>query len=282
MLDITTVALMLFAGLLHASWHSLVRYGSDQIAVLTGMGLFAGAVAACAVPFLPMPSASVWLVIAISTLLHVGYKFALARAYMLGELGYAYPLGRGFVPIVSTAIAFVLLGERPQLGQVAGISVVCAGLVMLAAASIRGHFDRRLLLPAFATGLCVASYSVLDAYGTRLSGHWLSYTAWLIIVDSLSFTVLISWMKGAPFWRALPRDGVRSLVSGVFGLLSFLVLLWALSRSPVGAVSALRECSVLFAAVIGMTLHGERKSTTKIAAAALIATGLIVTAAVRL
>jgi drug/metabolite transporter (DMT)-like permease len=229
-----------------------------------------------------VPSGTVWLVIGLSVLLHVSYKFALARSYMLGELGYAYPLGRGFVPLVSTAIAFLLLGERPGLAQVLGIAVVCAGLVVLAMASIRGHFDRRLILPAAATGFTVAAYSALDAYGTRLHGDWLAYTCWLIVVDATSFALLITWMKGAGFWRELPRDGLRIVVSGAFGLLSFLVLLWALSRSPVGAVSALRECSVLFATIIGMTLHGERRSVVKIAAAGLIAAGLVITATARL
>lgn len=282
MLDPTTIVLILLAGLLHASWHSLVRYGADQIAVLTGMGLFAGAAAACAIPFLPVPGGPVWIVIGISVALHVGYKFALARSYMLGELGYAYPLGRGFVPLVSTAIAFVLLGEKPGAVQVLGIAVVCAGLVILAMASIRGHFDRRLIPPAFATGLTVAAYSALDAYGTRLDGNWLAYTCWLIAVDATSFALLITWMKGPRFWRELPRDSTRIVVSGAFGLLSFLVLLWALSRSPVGAVSALRECSVVFATIIGMAIHGERRSFLKISAAGLIAAGLILTAAARL
>jgi drug/metabolite transporter (DMT)-like permease len=137
-----------------------------------------------------------------------------------------------------TAIAFVLLGEKPGAVQVLGIAVVCAGLVILAMASIRGHFDRRLMPPAFATGLTVAAYSALDAYGTRLDGNWLAYTCWLIAVDATSFALLITWMKGPRFWRELPRDSIRIVVSGAFGLLSFLVLLWALSRSPVGAVSA--------------------------------------------
>ena len=282
MLDTTTITLMLLAGLLHASWHSLVRYGADQIAVLTGMGLFAGAIAACAIPFLPVPSNPVWPVIGVSVVLHVGYKFALARSYTLGELGYAYPLGRGFVPLVSTAIACGLLGEKPGLAQVFGIAVVCAGLVILAFASIRGHFDRRLMLPAFATGLTVATYTALDSYGTRLGGDWLAYTCWLIVVDATSFALLITWTKGAEFWRELPRDGIRIVVSGAFGLLSFLVLLWALSRSPVGAISALRECSVLFATIIGMTFYGERRSAIKIAAVGLIATGLLITAVARL
>ncbi|MGZ8396270.1 MAG: hypothetical protein ACXW3X_06865 [Rhodoplanes sp.] len=78
MLDLLTVVLMLLAGLLHASWHSLVKYGSDQVLVLTGMGLVAAMVAGCALPFLPVPSFAAWAVIVGSVFLHVGYKLALA------------------------------------------------------------------------------------------------------------------------------------------------------------------------------------------------------------
>ena len=60
MLDLLTIVLMLLAGLLHASWHSLVKYGPDQVLVLAGMGLVAAMLTVCALPFLPFPSAPVW------------------------------------------------------------------------------------------------------------------------------------------------------------------------------------------------------------------------------
>ena len=63
----------------HASWHSLVKYGDDQIVVLAGMGLVAAA--ACG---LPVPPLAVWLVIAGLVVLHGGYKLALARSYRRG------------------------------------------------------------------------------------------------------------------------------------------------------------------------------------------------------
>src|SRR4051812_49091723 len=128
MLDSITVLLMLLAALLHASWHSLVKYGGDQKLVLAGMGLVAAAVAMCALPFLPLPPVTVWPVMAISVLLHVGYKLALARSYAFGDLGQAYPLARGLVPLFSTAIAFIFLSQVPAGGQMIGICVVSSGL----------------------------------------------------------------------------------------------------------------------------------------------------------
>lgn len=281
MLDLPTIALMLLAGVLHASWHSLVKYGPDQVLVLVGMGLVAAMVAACALPFLPLPSAPAWAVIVGSVFLHVGYKLALARSYMLGELGQAYPLARGFVPLFSTIIAFALLGQSPSAGQVSGIILVSLGLIWLSAYSIRGGVDRRLFFAALGAGATVAGYSVADAYGTRLAGNWAAFTAWLIVADCLSFSLLIYWMRGPHLLRDLWRFRAKMVLAGLLGVVSFSVFLWALSRSPVGAITALRESSVLFATLLGVFVHGEKPSRHKTAAVALIATGLITIAALR-
>jgi drug/metabolite transporter (DMT)-like permease len=281
MLDTLTIVLMLFAGLLHASWHSLVKYGGDQILVLAGMGLVAAAVAACALPFLAVPPAPVWGVICGSVLLHVGYKLSLARSYSLGDLGQAYPLARGLVPLFSTAIAFLLLRQFPSSGQIIGIATISLGLIWLATHSIRGGVDRRIFLAALVAGLTVAGYSVVDAYGTRLAGDWAAFAAWLIVVDGVCFAVLIYLLKGQRLWRELWQYRARMFVSGLLGITSFCVFLWALSRSPVGAVSALRESSVLFATLIGVTIHGERWSLHRMLAASLIVVGLITIAAMR-
>jgi drug/metabolite transporter (DMT)-like permease len=281
MIDAPTIVLMLLAGLLHASWHSLVKYGGDQILVLAGMGLVAAAAAACALPLLPLPAAPVWPVIAGSVVLHVGYKLALARSYTFGDLGQAYPMARGLVPLFSTAIAFAALSQAPSTIQMLGIALVSAGLIWLATHSIRGGVDRRLFLAAIAAGLTVAGYSVVDAYGTRRNGDWMSFTAWLIVCDALTFAALVSCFKGRRLWVELWRHRTRMLISGGLGLLSFSVFLWALSHSPVGAISALRESSVLFATVLGIVAYRERASAHKIAAAALIVTGLVVIATAR-
>jgi drug/metabolite transporter (DMT)-like permease len=281
MLDDLTIALMLLASLLHATWHSLVKYGGDQVLVLAGMGLVAAVVAACALPFLPFPSLAVWLVIAGSVTLHVGYKLALARSYAFGELGQAYPLARGFVPLFASAVAFVFLAQTPPAGRMFGIVLVSAGLIWLSTHSIRRGVDRRLLLAAMVAGLTVAGYSVVDAHGTRLSGNWASFTAWLVVADSMTFTLLIYWIKGQPLWRELWQQRGRMLVSGLLGITSFSIFLWALSRSQVGAVSALRESSVLFATMIGLVLYRESRSWQKLAAGGLIVAGLVVIAALR-
>lgn len=281
MLDSITIVMMLLAALLHASWHALVKVGANQISALAGMGLIAAVVAACGLPFVSIPSSQVWIVIACSVFLHLGYKLSLARSYAFGDLSQAYPMARGLVPLFATAIAFLLLGQSPTAAQLAGIAVVSGGLLWLAIHSLHAGVDHRLFPAALAAGLTVAGYSVLDAYGTRIAADWASFTVWLVVVDSGSFFALVYLIKGRSLRDELWCYRLRTLTSGLFGVGSFAVFLWALSRSPVGPVAALREASVLFATIIGMIFYKESRSAHRLGAVAAILLGLMVITALR-
>lgn len=86
-MDLYTLSLMLFAGLLHASWHGLVKSGTDQILNLAGMGAVAALFAASVLPFVSTPPPVVWPVLAVSICLPSGYRIFLARAYSRDDLG---------------------------------------------------------------------------------------------------------------------------------------------------------------------------------------------------
>jgi drug/metabolite transporter (DMT)-like permease len=277
-LDVLTISLMLTAGLLHASWHSLVKSGKNQITVLAGMGAVAGTCAAVAIPFVPFPAADVWPVLLVSISLHIVYKICLAGAYVRGDFGQAFPLARGMVPLFATLIAFVGLGQVPSLNQGTGIVLVSCGLSLLALDRLQGVARWPLLLAAASAGAAVASYSVIDAYGTRLFGNWFAFTAWLVVLDSFAFLVLSRFLRGPALWAELSRARLRVIVSGLLGLLSFCVFLWALSRNPVGSVTTIRETSVLFAIAIGVLLHGEPLSLRRLTGAIAILSALVVIA----
>jgi uncharacterized membrane protein len=277
-LDALTIGLMLAAGLLHASWHSLVKFGQSQITVLAGMGAVAGLCAAGALPFVPVPPREVWPVLVVSVALHVAYKLCLVGAYARGDFGQAFPLARGMVPLFASMIAFVSLGQVPSVSQCIGIALVSIGLLLIAVDKLHGLAPWPLLLTAAAAGAAVASYSTIDAYGTRLFGNWLGFTAWLVVLDSFTF-LLLGWiLRGPALWNELHAARWRVLVSGVLGLLSFCVFLWALSRNAVGAVTTIRETSVVFAMAIGVALHQERLSLRRISGAVLIFAAIVVIA----
>ena len=127
----------------------------------------------------------------------------------------------------------------------------------------------------------MAVYSVVDAYGIRLAGDWFSFTIWLIIVDGGMFVGYALATRGREAVRAWRSTRARTLASGCLGILSFSVFMWALGRAPVGAVTALRETSVLFAAIIGTVALGERATWKRYAAAILVMVGVGIVALAR-
>lgn len=268
------VAAILAASLLHASWHALVKSTGDRVIALGGMNAVSALVSLALLPFAkPLPAIAFWI-IAGSVVLHFGYKVALARLYRVSDLGQAYPLARGLTPLMATSLAFLVIGEAPQPYTIAGIVLVCGGIALLA---FEGH-GRGVALSTFATALgaslAVAGYSVVDAYGVRMTGDTFSFTVWLMVADGGVFVAYAFATRRGEVLRAWSAGLGRVLVSGLFGLVSFSVFMWALGRAPVGAVSALRETSVLFAAVIGGVILGERASWLRYAAAAAVATGV--------
>jgi len=277
-LDLFTLTLMLAAGVMHASWHGLVKSGADQVINLAGMGLVATVCAAVVLPFVPAPPVAVWPVLVASVILHNGYKVCLAWAYKRGDLVQAFPLARGAVPLFATAIGFVALGQVPSFRQLGGIALVSVGILLMSLESSRRAFNAPLFTATAGAGLAVASYSVLDAFGTRLYGDWLGFTAWLIVFDNLTYLGLSRAIRGPALWPNLLRLRVRILASGGLGVASFVVFLWALSRHAVGSVSAVRETSVLFAMLIGALVYHEPLSPWRAVSGILVVAGIVMIA----
>lgn len=274
-MDVTVIGALLGASLLHASWHALVKSTADRVIALAGMNVVAAVPALCALPFVTPPLPLVFVIIAASVALHVGYKIGLASLYVRADLGQAYPLARGLTPIMATLLGLLALGEWPSPSVLAGVALVSAGLLALARENVHRRITRATLAVGAVTGICVAAYSVLDAYAIRLNGDWLGFTAWLVLCDSAVFigytllqrgrrTVLAAWRQR---WGAVT-------VSGAFGVTSFSVFVWALGRAPVGGVTALRETSVLFAAILGTVVLREASTWLRYAAAVSVMAGI--------
>ena len=136
----------------------------------------------------------------------------------------------------------------------------------------------QLLLTAFGASSMVAGYSVIDAWGTRTSGGWASFTAWLIVIDSVVFLAVARVSAGPALWDQILHAKTPTTIAGLLGVIAFTVFVWALSYNPVASVTAFRECSVLFGTLIGVSLLKESFSLKKFFCVFLIAGGLVVIA----
>jgi uncharacterized membrane protein len=61
-------------------------------------------------------------------------------------------------------------------------------------------------------------------------------------------------------------------------VLAYGLVLWAQTRGGLASIAALRETSVVFGALIGATVFGDRLPTQRIVASVLIAAGAVVLA----
>jgi len=280
-MDVSVAMAVLVASLLHASWHALIKSSGDQLASLAGMNLVAGVVACAALPLVTPPSATVFAIIAGSVLLHAGYKIALASLYGKAELGQAYPIARGLTPVMATVLGLAVLRELPGPMLLSGIALISLGIMALFVEKSVKRLSTSALGPALLVGTTVAAYSVVDAYGVRRHGDWVGFTVWLVAIDCAVFVGYAWVVRGrrlAAVWNA---DRLKTFGSGILGLVSFGVFMWALGRAPVGAVSALRETSVIFAAILGALFLGEVATWRRYAAAATVMLGVIVVSAAR-
>ena len=266
-------ALVLFAALLHASWNALLKGGGDGFWTMTVMGLATSLACAALVPFLPLPATASWPYIAASALLHVGYNAFLVRAYRSGEFGSAYPIARGSSPLLVTLGAAITVGEWPVLAGIVGILLVSGGIISLA------FRERRLpetgILYALGTGIFIAAYSVTDGMGGRLSGNAMAYTIWMCLAwGATALPIYLLRRPGSAIWRGRWKTGLAAL-GGVTSLAAYGIVIFAMTRAPMGSVSALRETSVLFAVLLGWMFFGETLTARRIVSALVIALGAL-------
>src|SRR5579859_2127859 len=158
------------------------------------MNIVSGTAAIAVIPCVKVPALGAFAVIAVSVALHAAYKIALASVYGSADLGRAYPLVRGITPIIATVLGLVFLGDRPSGLRLLGTVLISAGIIALVFEQ-DGSQKRNIIFPAVLAGTTVACYSVLDAYGVRLTPDWLSFSAWLVFCDSACFVAYCLAMR---------------------------------------------------------------------------------------
>ena len=272
-MSLLVVGLILSAALLHASWNAILRGGRDRLWSITVMCGMSAGVALPFLFFLALPARPSWPCIGLSAALQVCYCLFLVRGYREGELAQVYPIARGTSPLLVTLGAALVVGERLTPQALAGIALVSLGI--LALAFEKSRLSARSTLAAIATGVFVAAYTLTDGVGARLAGHAQSYAAWLFLVQGAAMPSVYVTLRGRLVVPLKDPETWKVFAGGVFGLLSYGVVVWALTMAPMGRVSALRETSILFAAVIGVVFLKEKLTPARITAALMIAGGAI-------
>jgi drug/metabolite transporter (DMT)-like permease len=274
-LQLELAAAVLLAAVLHALWNSFVKAGRDRLASIVVISATGGALSLPVALLAPLPAAASVPLLAASVVTHLIYYYCLVNAYRFGDLSRVYPLARGLAPPLVAVGAALVAGEWLETREVAGIALVSCGIASLLAGA-GGDDDRRSLWFAGATGGMIAIYTVIDGMGARRAGVAISYIAWMNLLESSSLLVLARFRRGAPLWPAVRHDFARTVAAGVMATLGYGIVIYAMSRGAMAHVSALRETSVVIAALIGTLVLGEAGTRRRVGAAAVVAAGVLV------
>jgi drug/metabolite transporter (DMT)-like permease len=272
-------AAVLLGALLHAAWNALIKSGADKALDTALVTLFGVVVGLPLLAWTGLPQRAAWPYLAASALTHVGYYTALAGAYRHGELALTYPVMRGVAPLLVAIGSGPLIGEALSPGAWAAIVAVCVGVVAVGAnpRALRGRSPGTALRYALANAAIIAVYTVVDGNGVRVAGNAASYIAALLLINSLPYAALVTWRRRGRGAEALAYVAGRwplALAGAAASAASYGIALWAMTRAPVASVAALRETSVLFAALIGVVWLKERFGVLRAAGTVLIVVGM--------
>jgi drug/metabolite transporter (DMT)-like permease len=266
-----SIALVLSAAFMHAAWNALLRGGADRAQTMLIINVTIGVSGVAMMAFAGLPSAACAGYVVASGVIHLIYSALLVRMYRSGDLGETYPVARGSSPALVALGGSLFAGEWMNPIGAAGIGLVCVGIFMLAAAKA-GRLHAMNLPAALATGVSIAAYTLVDGIGVRASGNWIAYTGGMFAFFLAMPLWYLARRQRAMFAVPIAEAG-QAVVGGVIALAAYGAIIWAMQSNPMGAVSALRETSVVFAALLGAAFLNERLTALRIVACCIIALG---------
>ncbi len=270
------MTVVLAAAALHAGWNTLVKSRGDKL-VASALVCFGAAIVGAPLLFFlaaPLPESIPYIIM--SGIVHGFYFTFLGLAYQNADLSVVYPITRGTAPIMTTCVAALWIGEWLSPFAAAGVLVLSAGILWLSVDGLRrGGLRFDALMLALSNAFVVASYSLIDGMGGRLSGHPFSYNAWAGIAGAACFAPFLLWYRGREFFVEMRAGWRFGLLGGAMALTAYGIAIWAMTQAPIGMVAALRETSVIFGSVFAAFILHERFGRARWAAAALVVAGVV-------
>ncbi len=284
-MPLVAVALVIVAGLLHASWNFVAKKAGGDLRFAAFSSVFMVAVWAplgvsLAVREVPQWGPGPWLCVLGSSLCHVPYFLLLLRGYRVADLTVVYPVARGSGPLITAAVAITAFGEAATLATGLGVLGVTAGIALVAGQPPSASTEDRArvwrgLRYGLGTGAAIAGYTLVDGYAVK---HLLVPPLLVVFMSDTCRTLLLLplLLRDRAATRALFRQQWRhALAVALLGPAAYILVLTAVQMAPLSHVAPAREISMLFAALLGGRLLGEGHRGARLAGAACMVAGVI-------
>ena len=236
-----------------------------------------------------IPSA-VWIYVAASGFVHAVYWFSLSQAYSSGDISYVYPIARsapGFVPLFASAFLHEAISARGLIGILCIVFSIY--LLQQRGGGIRlKEFVRRTRQPdgiwAFSTLCAVIAYSLIDKKGmSEFHAGSTQLAVWQAVSYYLAQAVISAVFYGPSILLRFSRREIkdvlrrawkRIITAGGLVLISYSLILFAFTTQKVSYVVAVRQCSVIFAVLLGAYVLKESHVKLRFLAAGVMVVGV--------
>ena len=278
-MDLIAVILVLVAAVLHATWNAVVKIDTDRLMTMAVMIATTGILAPLLLLLGPAPTQESWPYILLSALLNNVYFLFLIEAYRFGDLSLVYPVARGSAPLLVAAGAFWFAGEHLDVMELTGVIVISGGIISLVwSADVHLGGERRAVVFSLLTGLMIAAYTIIDGIGVRLSGNPAGYIGWLFILNPVPIVIIAVVRRRGQVFVFLRTNWRLPVLGGGLNLGAYGLAIWALTLGAMAHVSAIRETSVIIAALIGSRLLREPFGRQRVLAATVVICGVMLIA----
>lgn len=126
-----------------------------------------------------------------------------------------------------------------------------------------------------ATGAVIAGYTVVDGTGVHRSQTVIGYIAWLFLCQGPILPLLAFARRGRALFAQLGPALGTGLTGGVISLIAYALVIWARAHGDLATVAALRETSILIAALIATLLFREPFGRLRLTAGAAVLAGTV-------
>lgn len=266
--------LVLFAALCHATWSAIVKKSNNGLAMMAITSVVEIIVFLPLIFTVPLPSITLWIFIAATTIIHGFYRYSVIVSYKFGDLSFVYPIARGGSCLIIAIISLFIIKENITALGIIGISITSIGLFIIAFSSAQ-KFNSKAFFIAITTSILIAGYTILDGIAVNLSANAFTFIFWMLLLNGVPMLIygIISknGIRLTKSYRVL--DGV---IAGICAIISYGLVVWSFQFIKVAYVSSIREMSIVLTAVISLFILKEKEAVRRIIPSIIIVLGVTI------
>jgi drug/metabolite transporter (DMT)-like permease len=281
-MPILAIVLLFVSAFLHSLWNFLLKQSEEKYIAVGWQVILSGIASVILLFFTGLPPRSMWSFALASGILEAIYFLLLSYAYSDNDFSLVYPMARGSAPAMLVLWSALFLHERLTTGGYLGLAMITGGMVIIGGTSLLQNRESKPHLKGIAIALTVAFvisiYTLVDGIAVK-GGPPLPYAlSMFTMVPLLTAPFLVRRYGWDNFARTWSAQRLSLIVTGVLGVVAYLLALFAYSFAPLSYSGAIREVSVVIGAYLGWRFLGEKMGGIRVVGAAVVFAGVMVIA----